>query len=408
MKFLFSPMGTHGFVFPAIGIAKELQRRGHEIAFVTSRSFSELLKREGLKRIPNGRRDRHSFKIQRWAEGRDVWGQVKHIDIGLEEFKPDALVGSLLGFGSIFSGKIHNLPTAVIGTSTYLMATPQILEHLESLNASERRSLYRSKDFCKTYNEVGGLFHIQPMSEEDFIADTPLLGDLFLLQNLPNLVDSLEELPQKVHLVGSCNWDTSFVDPDLENWLNQVKRSGEPVLYVQPGAQFNDFSFWPFLVDALAGRSIKIAASIGRKGANVNDLPSYPENFFVRDHVSQAQVIPYADGVVTEGRSTIVLGALAHGVPLMLVPEGGEEIECAEMCLRVGVCVGINPKDVSVKTMKETVDELILRKDIKENARRVGALFEKNNGHQNAADLIELLGRASCPIYRSDMQSDGA
>lgn len=401
MKFLFSPMGSHGFVYPSVGIAKELKLRGHEVAFVTSRDFADFFKQEGLNRIPNGIRDRQSFDIPRWGESIHISIQVKHIEYALERFRPDVLIGSLLGFGSIFVGKIHELPTAVIGTSTYLFAMPETLKNPDLLSASEKRAIWRSNDFRKTYNEARILFQFQPMSENDFIANMPLLGDLFFLRNLPDLIENSSELPQKVHLIGACNWDTPIEDTELRNWLKEAKFSGYPILYVQPGAHFGVPSFWPFLVDALSEKPIKVVASIGRKVGVLSHLSLYPDNFYVRDHIPQNQVLPYADGIVSEGHTSVVLGALTHGVPLMLIPYGGEEMECAEMCIRAGICVGINHKDISVKSIKEKIQELIQRPDIKNKARKFKTLFKKSNSYQNAADLLERLAITRRPVLRS-------
>ena len=406
MKFLFSPMGTHGFVYPSVGIAKELKQRGHEVAFATSRDFTDFFKQEGLNRIPNGRRDRQSFEISRWGGSIHISIQLKHIECALERFMPDVLIGSLLGFGSIFAGKIHELPTAVIGVSTYLFATPETLKYPDLLSAPEKRAVWRSNDFRKAYNEVGTLFQFQPMSENDFIEDMPLLGDLFFLRNLPDLIESSSELPQKVHLIGACNWDTSIKAPELENWLREAKVSGYPILYVQPGAHFGARSFWSFLVDALSEQPIKVVASIGRKVGVLSDLSLYPDNFYVRDHIPQNQVLPYSDGIVSEGHTSVVLGALTHGIPLMLIPYGGEEMECAEMCIKAGVCVGINHKDISVRSIKEKIQELIQRSDIKNKAKKVKDLFKKSNSYQNAADLLEQLAITRRPVLRSEILAD--
>ena len=403
MKFLFSPMGTHGFVYPSVGIAKELKQRGYEVAFVTSRDFAEFFKQEGLNRIPNGRRDRQSFEIPKWGGSIHISIQLKHIEYALERFMPDVLIGSLLGFGSIFAGKIHELPTAIIGTSTYLFATPETLKHPYLLSAPEKRAVWRSNDFRKTYNEAGTLFQFQPMTENDFIGDMPLLGDLFFLRNLPDLIENSSELPQKVHLIGACNWETSIKAPELESWLKEAKISGYPILYVQPGAHFGAPSFWPFLVEALSEQPIKVVASIGRKVGVLSHLSLYPNNFYVRDHIPQNQVLPYADGIVSEGHTSVVLGALTHGVPLMLIPYGGEEIECAEMCIRAGICVGINHKDISVKSIKEKIQELIQRPDIRNKAKKIKTLFKKSNSYQNAADLLEHLAITRRPMLRSEI-----
>ena len=131
---------------------------------------------------------------------------------------------------------------------------------------------------------------------------------------------------------------------------------------------------------------------------------SYPNNFFVRGHISQGNVLPYVDGVVTKGNTTAILGAFTHGIPLMLIPGGGEQKLCAKLCLRAGVCVGINEAEVSVETIREKTQELLQRRDIKDKAIRIRELFRKVNGLQNAADLLEQLAIKKRPILRSELE----
>ncbi len=403
MRFLFCPMATYGFVYPAIGIALELSRRGHDVAFVTDKSFDHVLAGEGLRRIPNGRSDRRSFIIGDWGEPVSVCSQVRHIRFALDEFRPDACVSSIFCFGALIARKLYDLPTAVIGLCTYMFAHPDDLRTQSEITPSTR-SLQLSDGFRETYNTTGRLFKIPEMGLCEFIEEMPVLGDLFLLQNLDDLIEDSDRLPGRVHLVGPCGWDSPTTDSELVDWIRQGPAAGDPIIYAQPGALFGANSFWPVLTKALEDESVRVVASVGRMTGN-GDYSSLPSNYFVRAHVPHRLVLQVADGVVTEGHTSIVLAALSAGVPLMLIPHGGEEFDCAEMCIRAGVCVGINHEELSRNNMKLKLRDLLQRTDIRERSTRIKTLIQNNNGHSRATDLIEILGMERRQILRSSLSA---
>src|SRR5215475_11082014 len=120
MRFLLCSLDSPGFLYPAIGIAKSLRQRGHEVAFAADSSCFERLSREGLSRIPRGSQDGESFQVAIWTQPVAVAIQVKHIEYALKQFDPDVLVGQQLTLGPLLAGEKWGLPVAVLGFCTYL------------------------------------------------------------------------------------------------------------------------------------------------------------------------------------------------------------------------------------------------------------------------------------------------
>ena len=120
MRFLFCSLASHGFVYPAIGIAEVLRRRGHKVAFVTDLTCRDTLGQAGFARIPRGNTDGPSFQVKHWAEPLAVAIQVKHIEYALEQFNPDVMLGQQLTLGPLIAGDRHRLPVAMLGLAAYL------------------------------------------------------------------------------------------------------------------------------------------------------------------------------------------------------------------------------------------------------------------------------------------------
>jgi len=395
MKFLFCPLASYGFIYPAIGIAKTLYQRGHEVAFVTSLTFSEILRQAGLERIPRTAKDGPSFQVELWAEPLAIVIQVKHIEYALECFAPDVLVGHQLTIGPLIVRVLHGLPVAVLGLAAYLWPASKSLLKRPPLSEGERLLVWRYGNMMEIYNRVCELFWL-PLSYANY-RETPLLGDLFLLQSVPQLEEDADVLPEKVHLIGSCLWEPPQLDVELSHWLQESNVAGEPVIYVQPGRSFQEPRIWPHLVDVLGNHQVRVVASISRMDGQAGAIP---KNFFVRNHVSQGQVLPQVQAVISSGHTSAVLGALVHGLPSLLIPCGSGTEDIAERCQRAGAAICLSLSRVTVETLEQAMQTILNCPDLRQNAQALRQAFAKINGFEQAADLLEQLALTRRPVLR--------
>ncbi|QSQ21782.1 glycosyltransferase [Pyxidicoccus parkwayensis] len=410
MRYLFTALTSYGSLGPAISLALQLQQRGHEVAFVTGPSMGPLLERAGMRRIPRGEKDGPSFIVEFTANPLEQARQVKHIEYALTQFSPDVLVGQAMAFGAVLAGARHKLPTAVIGLAASILPTDASLARM-----SPEFRAYQVQRLAGTlpYDEFLKDRYARLMESHDICCEmlwlpkrelpysqSPLLGDLHLLQSVPELEGPEDVLPENTHLVGNCAWDFVAPDPDLEKWLDEARASGEPILYAQPGRVFNSPGFWEQLRASLGGKPVRVAVSIGRLDAPMGHVP---DNFFVRGHVAQASVLPHARGVVSSATTSAVLGALTHALPLLLIPGGGggEQSDLTLRCLAAGVAVHLRPADVTPESLGAQVEVLLSDADLRSNARRLQEAFTRAPGSAGAADLLERLGRERQPVSRA-------
>ncbi|MFL5349046.1 MAG: glycosyltransferase [Hyalangium sp.] len=409
MRFLFSALTSHGSLGPAVSIAEQLRQRGHEVAFVTGPAMAPWLEKVGMRRIPRGPQDGPSFTVEHSANPLDQARQVKHFEHAMKEFPPDVLVGHAMAFGAVLTGARHQIPTAVIGlaanilpTEAYQRKLPAELRayqvvRLHGLQTYEEFIPERYGRLMESYNICTEIFWLP--KREVPPEQTPLLGDLHLLQSVPELEGEVELLQPQTHLVGSCAWDFPSADPQLERWLAKARESGEPILYTQPGRVFNSPGFWRPMCEALGNRPVRVVASTGRMDGELGEVPP---NFYVRSHVPQALVLPHAHGVISSATTTGVLGALTRGLPLLLVPGGGggEQSDLTLRCLLAGVALHLHPTEVSAANFGQKVEELLSSDSLRRNARRLQERFTQAPGSAGAATLLERLGQERRPILR--------
>jgi len=399
MKFLFCSLASHGFVYPAIGIAQVLRQRGHTVAFVTDLTFSDTLRQAEFARIPRGQTDGPSFQIKFWGEPLAVAMQVKHIEYALEQFGPDVMLGQQLTFGPLIAAHRHRLPVAVLGLAAYLWPASASLLRRPPRSERERHLVWRYAAMMDQYNQCMALFGL-PRSHANH-RDTPLLGDLFLLQSVPELAGDVNQFPMQVHCIGACLWESLQVDAELVHWLDQTQAAQRPVIYVQPGQSFHIPGFWPHVLTALADRPVGVVASVGRMDGDIGAIPG---NFFVRGHVPQGMVLPRAQAVICNGHTTTVLGAVTHGLPSLLMPNGSGAGDITECCQHAGVAISLAPSAVTAATLQHAVEALLHCSSLRQRAQALQRAFAQVNGLERAADLLEQLAVTRQPVLRHRYQ----
>lgn len=395
MRYLFASLASHGFVYPSIGIGQALRARGHDVAIATGPGFDPVIEQAGLERIPSGERDHQSFQVEWCWHALSVVMQVKHIEYAIERFRPDVLIGNQLTIGSFVAADRQAVPLAVLGMSAYLSPLSDALMERSPLTEDEQRIVWRYQEIVEFYNKVRRQLRLPAW--EDHPEESRLLGDLFLLQSVPALEGNTDALPARVHCVGSCLWEPEQRDEELSTWLEAATQSGEPLLYVQHGRAFNVPPFWPYLQEALGGKPVRVAAALGRMNA---DAEAAPSNFFVRGHVPQQIAMQHAQGVVSGGNTTVVLGALTHGLPSVLVPSGGEQVDVAQRCERAGVALTLAPNDVTAETIGHAVNEILSNESLRARSTSLQQAFAAVNGFERAAELLETLGATGKPVLR--------
>jgi len=396
MRFLFCSLRSPGYLNPAIGIAKLLRDRGHEVAFVSDISCGPTLAAEGLMRLPVGKEDRPSFEPEQWFHPPSIALQVKHILFATKSFSPDVLVGQHLTLGAFLAKELCHVPLGVIGFFTYLWPSRQAYQQAPELRSeADKRKMWRYEETLKTYNYTRTMLGLKEFKSQDNEA---FVGDAYLLRSIKELEQDPASLPDKVHLVGDCLWEESGVDELLKEWIEKTIASQLPLIYVQHGRFFDIPSFWPTLIEVIGGRSAKAAASLDRLGSCPENLPA---NILARPYIPQGKVLPHARAVIASANTTVVLGALKFGVPSVLFSAGGEHPDVAEKCQSAGAAKILDPCHSSASELSDALNHILEDRGMTERVQRLAECFKSIDGATLAANLLEKLAETKSPLCRS-------
>ena len=107
--------------------------------------------------------------------------------------------------------------------------------------------------------------------------------------------------------------------------------------------------------------------------ADTNRLGPQPDNVLVTDYVPHAVVLPYCDALISQGGAGTLLGALCHGLPHLIVPQGADQFLNADTAVRAGVAVQLTPPMLTPDAVTEMVERLLADPVIAGNTRRIQA-----------------------------------
>ena len=146
-------------------------------------------------------------------------------------------------------------------------------------------------------------------------------------------------------------------------WATELKR---PLVYATLGTVHNALTLFRTLLDGLDS-GVEAILTVGRN-VDPRELSPIPVNVRVEQFVPQAQLLPVCDAVISHGGSGTTLAALAHGLPLVLVPQGADQFDNAARAERAGAAIVLRPGEVTAAAVRDAV-----RRVLEESTFRAGA-----------------------------------
>lgn len=115
------------------------------------------------------------------------------------------------------------------------------------------------------------------------------------------------------------------------------------------------------LAAALAGLrelpvNVVVAAGPGTDPARFGPQP---DHVLIEAYLPHALLLPSCQLVVSQGGAGIMFGALAHGLPQLILPQGADQFMNADAARRTGAALTLGPEDVSAGTVAAAATRLL-------------------------------------------------
>lgn len=176
-----------------------------------------------------------------------------------------------------------------------------------------------------------------------------------------------DPLPEKVRYVGPQLADPAWTAPWVSPWPAEDAR---PLVVVGFSTTFqNHAGVLQKIIDALESLPVRVLVTLG--GAIREDELRAAANCVIVDSAPHSLLMPLAAAFVTHGGHGTVIRALAHRLPLLVIPHGRDQNDNAIRVTERGAGLSLMP-DASVEAIREACQLLLDDPAFAAGARQLG------------------------------------
>jgi UDP:flavonoid glycosyltransferase YjiC (YdhE family) len=321
LRLLVAAFGDPGHAFPAIALARELRRRGHEVLVETWERWREAVEGEGLAFTGAQEYTVYPPPGPDTPDGQTAAAAAKALARLMEEFEPDLVVSDILTLAPTLAAEVAGVPHATLIPHVYPVQQPGM--PLYSLGLRPPRTgfgrmawratgpllgmgLRRGRD---ELNETRGRLGLPPV--ERFHGGISEL--LAIVGTFPQL-EYPREWPAHVRVTGPLFFE-------LPGEETEIPEGEGPLVVIAPStAQDPECELLRVALAGLADEPVRVLATTNRHRP---ERPiEVPDNATLVDWLLYSQAMPAADVVICHGGHGTVARALAAGKPARVAWSG--------------------------------------------------------------------------------------
>ncbi|MBX3016063.1 MAG: hypothetical protein KF832_31365 [Caldilineaceae bacterium] len=162
----------------------------------------------------------------------------------------------------------------------------------------------------------------------------------------------------------------------------------KPLIYISLGTIFNERpDFYNACFEAFGDTPYQVVLASGDK-VDPAVLAQAPANFIVRAQVPQVEILQRAALFITHGGMNSTSEALLQGVPLLVVPQHGDQFLVAGRVTEVGAGVMLPAAQANADALKGLSRQLLGNPQFKARAQAIGETLQAGGSYPRAAAVI--------------------
>jgi UDP:flavonoid glycosyltransferase YjiC (YdhE family) len=407
--------GSHGDLFPYIGLALALKRRGHAPVVATNAGFRPEVEREGIEFAvvgppidPNAPNARELFeRVMDPIRGNEVivrellMPKLRQTYDELSAVVPgaDILIGHPIAYATPLVAERLGLPwmaTVLAPLSFFSAHDPAVMPNVPWLNDVPAVGGWLASTLLKLARPMlatwvtpvaelraelglppGGL----PMIEGQFSP----FGTLALFSRV--LARPQPDWPPNATITGCVfyNGPESALAPELEEFL----AAGEPPVVFTLGTSAVGAAGRFYHESAAAAEQLKVRAVLLTGGFAQNRPERIPPGVLLVDRAPHQLLFPRASAVVHQVGAGTMHQALRAGRPTLAVPHGHDQFDNARRIRRLGIARTLLPRDYRAVRVATELNALLTEVDYRDRAALVAEAVRLERGADAAVDAIE-------------------
>lgn len=357
--FLFVTWDGGGNVPPVLGLAGRLVKRGHQVHVLAEPCLKEAVSVIGAEfRAFNKHFTRSDGSVDIIKDSnakpltipavdnilvRPAFDVAKETLAVLEQIKTDVLVADFMMPGSLIAAEVIGVKrVALFHMPEYLPGPGRPPGGMGLLPSKSPLGVMRDKLLTKVFHRVINQY-LPALNKvrESFLLplytsfpDIYHQADLRLIQTSQVFDAPIIPPPENVRYVGPVLDDPVWSKSDSEYTL-WPKSDIRPLVVVSLSSTFqNQLSVLKKIMKAVTGMPIRCLVTLGP--AMSKECLVTPENVILLAAVPHNHIFPRANAVVTHAGHGTIMRALSHGLPLVCIPMGRDQIDNAALVAHHG------------------------------------------------------------------------
>lgn len=385
MRVLFTSLPSTGHFNSIMPLARAAAAAGHDVAVCCADSYADEVQAVGLQHLPGG-----ADSLESLADGAPPMGDPgRPTFMQLEVFarraperlipdltahalawRPDVLARESSEFAACLVAEQLDLPHASVGTGAWSSRDERRAFFADALSALRVDiGLPRDPDGSMMFRYLQ--FAFTPPSWDGDVAHPPT-----------------------VHFIRYDNPDRP--GETRPGWLDEPR--DRPLVLASLGTVMNGVpGLFEAIIEGVGNEPIEVVAAIGRD-QDPSRFGVPPANVRIEQCVPQIQVLADCALFVAHGGFNGTREALRLGIPLVVIPIGGDQPYTAERVEALGLGRMVAPEERDPATIRSRVREVLADPRYRDNALAFAAEMQSLPPIEHAVGLLEQLARDRIPI----------
>ncbi len=383
-KVLFINGNVHGHINPTLPVVKELVNNGEEVCYFSTVEFKQKVEATGAHFVDYGSRMYEFFQKFKPSGNHPFYTLIEFmlemdriaVPIVIEKTSGEVfdyiIHDSMFGGGSVLS-KLLNIPAICSCTSFAMNRLPLPSHMLQPGFNSQLDNIYTKLKDTAT----------------DWGVELDIM-DIFFKKESLNIVYT-----SKMFQLESETFDDSFrfVGPSMAEREEKLDfriddLGNKPLIYISMGTIINQcVDFYKMALEAFKNENCMVIMSVGNK-TDIGLLGEIPDNFIVRNHVPQLEVLKSADVIICHGGLNSVNEALYYGVPVISIPQVNDQYMVSRQLVKLGAGLELKMEEITDEVLRNSVKTVLSDTSYKASSTEIGRSFVEAGGYKAAAKLI--------------------
>lgn len=362
---------------PLLALAQGLHLKGHQVVVVCDTSTLRSVHAAKLVPLclPAGQELGNVFDpatTRLFPDEEEVWEDIENplkdwaqscanfIIRSLEEWRPAMVITSLFGLG--LGERLANEFSALrcfLNPSYYFQ------------HPGEE---FRRSDF----SELGGRMY------RHWLLPLANSADMVLHATDPTFDCGSENLPRNHTYVGPMFWE----EPG-ERW-NRVDEPGPPwvLISLSTSPQIGDLVIVAAAMRALKLFKLRVLVTLA-PGHDLDELGDIPANVHIHRYIPHSHILPQCVLVISHAGHGIVMKAMVHGIPMVLVPWGRDQPGVANRAKRLEVATVVPKSKCNSEVLRRAISRVLDESQFKKKSLKLAERLCNSNSLERAVDRVE-------------------